>query len=240
MSTGLEYYNKKPNEPESSVMESLDYNFSVLRYPNGSPLKKFVDEYIIAVKNNLDINLFNCRFERPKIGSDYLNFLNFYIYLKGIDPLELGIFYVIDEEHDLKKIFYEILEKNKLPAVDKNTRIQFFIKDFEKNSRNFAISRACDDIHREIKVLYPDVLALSYWSCFYVFIDEDVYEKIITDTELLKEIKEYCYRAVKKHDKDNVWNRDNFYIRIDNHKIYKEIGGYNYFNSDYMDECMTI
>ena len=234
---GLEYYHPKQNEPQSSVMDSLDYDFSVARYPDSSPLKTFIDSYIIAVKNNLDINIFNCRFEKPVLAS---GLVNFYIYLKGISPLDLGIFYIIDGNHDLKKIFYEVMQNNKLPAINTNTKVQFILKDFEDNSKNRAIARASGDIRKEIKVLYPEVAEFSFMSCLYVFIYEDIHAKITADSMYLREIKEYCYNAVKKHDIDNVWNRDNFYIRVDNYKIYKEIGGYNYFNSDCMDEFMTV
>ena len=236
---GLEYYNPKPNEPTSSVMESLDYDFSISRYPDGSPLKAFVDAYITAVKNNIGIHLFNCRFERPRTDSV---FLNFYIYLRGVEPLELGIFYVIDDNnnHDLKKIFYEVLKNNKLPAIDADTGIQFWVKNFDDNARNRAVSLAWHDIHDTIKAIYPEVALLSFMSYFYVFIDEEIYKETSENTALLKEIKEYCYRAVKKQDIANVWNHDNFFIYVDNYKFYKEIGGHHYFNSDYMDKCMQL
>ena len=235
---GLGYYDKKPNEPKSSVMGGLDYDFSILRYPEDSPLKVFVEAYIVAVNNKLGIDIFNCRFERPQSNS---NFLNFYIYLRGIEPDALGIHHRIDDcNHALVKAFYEVLETNELPAIDTDTRLQFLVKNFENNSRDRAINFAWRDIHIEIRTIFPEVASLSNWNVFYVFIKDNVFEKTIANMEQLKKIKEYCRRATKKHDIDNVWNNDNFYIRIDNSKYYEEIGGQHYFNSDSMFECMTL
>ena len=235
---GLEYYDKKPNEPESSVMGSLDYNFSTFHYPEGSPLKNFVDAYISAAKDNLCLEVFNCRFERPRSNS---NFVNFYIYLLGVEPNALDIHYRIENSsHDLIKIFYEVLKRNELPAINTDIKLQFLVKNFENNSRGRAIYFAWHDIHREIQSVFPNVVSLSNWSVFYVFIEEVAFESVIANVEYLKRIKEYCYKATKKHDIDGVWNSDNFSIRVDNWKHYNAIGGQHYFNSDSMFECMML
>ena len=237
-SVTLEYYDIKPDEPHSSVMGSLDYDFSISRYPEESQLRNFVETYILAVNNTLGVNLFNCRFERPRTN---VLFVNFYIYLRDVDPNTLGIFFRIeDDSHDLIKIFYEVLENNEIPAIDTKTNIQFIVKNFEDNSKARAINLAWHSIHTKIKTIFPEVVSLSSWNYLYVFIKNDIFEETIVNIELLEKIKQYCYTVTKKHDIDNVWNSDNFYIRIDNWKNYEEIGGQHYFNSASMFDCLIL
>ena len=234
----LEYYNIKPNEPHSSVMESLDYDFSIFRYPEGSQLRKFVESYILTVNNNLGLNIFNCRFEKPQNDA---SFVNFYIYLSNVDPDTLGIFFHIDDDnHDFIKIFYEVLENNKIPVIDANTNIQFIVRNFENNSKARAMNLAWHDIHNKICTIFPEVVSLSCWNYLYVFIKNDIFKETVVNIELLEKIKHYCYTATKKHDIDNVWNSENFHIRIDNWKNFEEIGGQHYFNSDSMFDCIIL
>ena len=235
----LSFYDRQSNEPESSVLGSCDYDFSVTRYPKESQLKIFVDAYIARVKRDLGIDVFNCRFERPYRNSD---FVNFYIYLTDLDPyLDLGIYYRIEEkEHNLIKIFYEVLKDNKLPAIDTETRLQFLLKSFRKNSQERATYFTWHDIHDEIETVFPEVASLNHWCGFYLFIKDDDFEETIANIEYLKRIKDYCYNATKKHDIDNVFTEDNFHITIDNWKNYEEIGGQHYFNSDRMSGFMKL
>lgn len=235
---GLEYYDKRPGEPQSSVMGSLDYNFAVSRYPKDSFCGSFAAAYIRFIKESEQLDIFNCRFERPQVTS---NFVNYYIYLKKMDLARLAISYRIgDENHSLIKAFYKVMENNRLPGISEETRIQFLVKNFDQVTKEHSIALAWRSIHKEISAVFPEVAFLSSWTVFYVFVNENQFERIMSDSAYLEKVRKYCFEATKKCDIDGAWIYKDFHIRIDNYKNYKAIGGQHYFNSDLMSNCAVV
>lgn len=232
----LNLYNKKTEDSESSVMESLDYDFAVSRYSKDDFRYEFINAYTAYVEKHCNKVIYNCKFERPRNDAE---FMNLYIYMENPDP---NIRFRIDNpKHEYILAFYEVLKKCSLRGITMDTRIQFILKDIVKTMKATAVKKAWQDIHEPIKDIFPECMYLSSWGLyFYVFINSDVYEKILKDKERLKEIKRYCYEAVKKYDKDNVWTYEEYHIQLDNYKTYQEIGGRNYFNSDAMNSCFCI
>lgn len=231
----LELYNSAENDPKSSVIESSDYDFAISRYKEDDFRYEFVKKYIEYIKEKYGVNIFNCKFERP---DSYSKFINFYIYLWQADP---DIHYRIeDEKNKYIESFYEILKSTKLLGITETTEIQFLVKDILKTMISHSSNKAWNNIHKTIKSIFSEVVVVSYWNTFYVFINDDDFEKTVLDKEYLNEIRKYCYKATKEYDVDNVLDYSNFHIRIDNYKNYKEIGGQNYFNSDYMFNCITL
>ncbi|BBB90975.1 hypothetical protein MAMMFC1_01642 [Methylomusa anaerophila] len=217
-------------------MESLDYDFAVSRYSKEDFRYEFVNAYIACVKGLCNKIIYNCKLERPRNDSE---FLNFYIYMENPDS---NVQYRIDNpKHEYILAFYEVLKKCNLQGITMNTRIQFILKDIVKTMKATAVTKAWKDIHEPIGNLFPECAYLSAWEIyFYVFIQNDKYEKLLADEARMEEIKRYSYKAVKRCDKDNVWKYEEYRIKVDNYKIYHDIGGRNYFNSDAMNLCRCI
>lgn len=231
----LEAYNSKDNEPNSSVIESSDYDFAIYKYKEDDFRYDFVKRYIEYIKKKYSIDIFNCKFERPDSDS---KFINFYIYLWQAD---LDINYRIEDKHNKYiESFYEVLKSTKLLGITETTEIQFLVKDILKTMISHSSNRAWNNIHQTIKSVFQEVVAVSYWNTFYVFINDDDFEKRSLDKDYLNKIRMYCYKVTKEYDVNNVLDYSNFHIKIDNYKNYKEIGGHNYFNSDYMFNCITV
>ncbi len=233
--SSLGIYSAKENEPRSSVMESSDYDFAVQKYTKSDFRFRFVHEYINYIKLTYGVEIFNCKFELPQ--SD-CNFLNFYIYLWEDDPT---IQYRIEDANNhFIMAFYKILKDYPLPAVTEQLRLQFLIKNIYHVMHGRVLKLTWEDIHLRIKDLFPQIADISYWLVFYVFIKKEEFQVIIENTLQLNQIKEYCYKMSKIHDINNILCFEQFQIRIDNYDNYQLIGGYNYFNSDYMFNCLLF
>lgn len=232
---GLDAYNTKTYEPRNSVTGSSDYEFATTRYSKDDFRYTFTSKYMEFVKRVYDTEIANCKFERPRHDS---NFINFYIYLWDD---EFNLRHRIEDKSSYLIIsFYKTLKKHKLPAITEKTRVQFLVKNIKHVMKSRCLDLAWHDIHNEIKEVFREVADLSYWDDFYVFIDKDLFEQIVENTEYLERIRNYCYNAAKKHDTHHILSYQDFHIRIDNFQKYSSIGGYNYFNSDYMHECLKI
>ena len=66
-------------EPKSSPVPNLDYEFATARYSNSNFRRAFVDKFIRYVANDSEVEIYNCRFEKPR---NEINLINFYIYKK--------------------------------------------------------------------------------------------------------------------------------------------------------------
>lgn len=232
----LDFYNTKPNEPTSSVMESLDYEFASQKYEENDFRYAFTNQYIQYVFKNLGIKLYNCKFYRPMPDS---KFLNFYIYY--FDELPTKEYRLEDKNNPMIQAFYEVLKSNSLPGILPTTRIQFIQKNIKSAILANIIALACKDIEKEIKTVFPQVASISFWKYIpYIFIAKESFEDIIQDTDYLHSLKEYCYNHAKRYDKYNYLHFDQFHIRVDNHGFFSSIGGGNYFRSDSMYDCLLV
>lgn len=63
---GLEVYNTRDRESRSSVMDSFDYDFAVQKYRKSDFRFKFVKHYMKRIEATYGIQIFNCKFERPR------------------------------------------------------------------------------------------------------------------------------------------------------------------------------
>lgn len=229
----LDIYMTKENEPRSSVMESSDYDFAMQKYTESDFRFRFLQEYKNYIKLAYGVQIFNCKFELPQ--SD-CNFLNFFIYLWEED---LTVQYRIEDPgNHFITAFYKILKDYPLPAITEQLRLQFLIKNIRRVMYSRVLELTWADIHLSIKNIFPEVVDLSYWSVFYVFIKREEFNAVVENTLQLNQIKEYCFKMAKIHDVNNILSSEQFQIRIDNYDNYKSIGGYNYFNSDYMFNCL--
>lgn len=229
----LDIFNAKNDEPRSSVMDSSDYDFALQKYTETDFRYKFVQEYMKHIEFVHGIKIFNCKFERPQPDSD---FLNFYIYLWKDDP---NISYRIEDPHYFYiTAFYKVLSENPLPSVTKELHIQFLLKNVWSVMYGKVLDLTWHDIHLSISGIFPEIADMSYWSNLYIFIKSDEYEKVVKTPAILSQIKQYCYNNAVEHDIHNILDFDQFHIRVDNYENYQSIGGYNYFNSDFMFNCL--
>ena len=232
---GLDVYNTKENEPTSSVIESSDYDFATLKYSKKDFRYQFVENYIKYMMKNYGVTIFNCKFERPCSDSD---FVNLFIYLWEDDP---DIKYRIENSNNNFVVaFYEILNSYNLPAITKETRIQFIVKNIRSVMEGRCLNSTWYDIHNSIKITFPEIAELSYFAYFYLFIEKDKFDILIKNTHYLEKLKRYCFDAAKKHDINNILEYTQFHIRIDNYENYLSIGGQHYFNSDLMFDCLLL
>lgn len=232
----LSLYNRRPGEPESFVIDSLDYDFAISKYGENDSRYKFINAYTKHVMENYNKVIYNCKVERPRYDS---KFLNVYIYLKDLDGDVHGR--IDDPAHKFILSFHEVLKTWRLPGITENIRIQFVLKDIVKIMKAAPIAKAWHDINNQICILFPECAHIASWgSCFYVFIHSDKYDQLIKNKAKLEEIKKYCYEATKRYDINNVLKYEEYYILIDNYKTYKEIGGQHFFNSDAMNRCSLI
>jgi len=214
-------------------MESLDYDFAIQKYTKNDFRYKFVKRYIEYVKNTYKIDIFNCKIKRPKPDS---KFLNFYIYLWEDDP---AISYRIEDPlHFYITSFYKILDRYPLPQISKDLHIQFFQKNIKHVMYGKILDLTWHDIHESISGIFPQVANMSCWSAFYIFIKTEDFQLVVENTLLLSQIKKYCFEMAKKNDTHGILSFEEFYIRVDDYENYHSIGGYNYFNSDYMFDCL--
>lgn len=231
----LDIYNLLPCESESSVMESSDYDFATTKYQIHDFRYKFVHEYILYIKVNNNIEIYNCKFNRPKFSS---NFINFYIYMKNPDK-RLLFTRIEDRNNVYVSSFYEVLKEFRLPAITVNTRIQFIVRDINVVMKAYGYSHAWNWLHNNINKKFLEIESLNYWNTYYVMIKTEYFHKIIEDKEYLEKIKTYCYKYVKECDADNVWTYEEFHIRFEDYNIYRSLGQH-YFNSDAMFECLLL
>lgn len=234
---GLEIYDRKWGEPESSVLDSHDYNFATAQYEQADFRAVFIKEFIKNVQKKTGFSIFNCRFEHPRADSI---FLNFYVYLLHSKQEDLGTKYRIkDSKNVLVKCFSKTIKKRRLVAVTKKTDIQFIVKSFEKVARGYSLSLTWKYINKPILTKFKEIKHLTFWKCYYVLIDDERFEELIADKIYLSSIKKFLFDATKRWDNDNVWAFNDFQIRIDKYSTYINYGQH-YFNSDAMTDCLLI
>ncbi len=232
---GLEIYDRKWGEPESSVMDSLDYNFATAQYEPSDFRAVFIKEYIKNLQKKTGISIYNCRFNRPRADA---NFLNFYIYLLHTKQEDLGIKYRIEDSNNIfVECFYKTIKKRELIAVTQKTDIQFIVKSFEEVAKEHSLSLTWKYINKPILTKFKEIRHLTFWNCFYVLIADEKFEEMITDKIYLNTIKMFLFDATKRWDNHNVWVLNDFQIRIDKYSTYINYGQH-YFNSDAMTDCL--
>ncbi|MEG0366718.1 MAG: hypothetical protein RR585_07770 [Coprobacillus sp.] len=231
----IDSYNTQAHEPESSVIECSDYDFATTLYPKKDFRYDFVEAYIKYIKNTYNIDIYTCKFERPKNTSD---FINFYIYLYQD---EVKYRYRIEDKNDIYVTsFYKVLKEYPLPVIDENFHLQFLIKNISSVMYDKVLKETFYDIRESINKEFIEIESITHWNTLYIFIKEEYFDKLIQDTDYLLKIKDYCFQSALKHNPDDVLKDHTFSIRIENYAIYKSIGGQHYFNSDYMFDCLAI
>lgn len=231
----IDSYNTKSSEPVSSVIECGDYEFATTIYHKKDFRYRFVQAYIKYIKQTYNINIYTCKFERPRNNSD---FINFYIYLYQD---EVVYRYRIDDKNDMYvTAFYNILQEYPLPLIDKDFHLQFMIKNISSVMYDKILKETLYEIRESIKTEFIEVENITHWNTLYVFIKADYFDNLIQDINFLLKIKEFCFQSALRHNPDDILKERTFSIRVENYAIYKSIGGQHYFNSDAMFDCLTI
>jgi hypothetical protein len=231
----LDLFNKKPEEPKSSVMESSDYDFAIAKYNNQDFRYKFVRKYAEIMRIEYGIEVYNCKFERPRDDS---KFVNFYVYVWENDP---DVNYRVDDTNNRFYLaFVKSMSKISINGLNQKSRVQVILKNINNVMYGKILDNVWHDINKTIQVKFPKVNMLSYWSNLYLFISDEQYNKIFDNMDRLQMIKKYCYEVALKYDVHKILDYDKFKIRVDNIENYRSIGGQHYFNSDYMFDCPLI
>lgn len=161
----LKYYDYRGNEAKASVVESGDYAFASTVYTSGDFRHDFVNEYIRRFSERNDYNVLNLRIQRPRTDS---SFLNCYIYL---DSSEYGTFHRLDnKDNALIEVFYEVLAEHSLPAISKELRVQFIIRDYSVIQKANAANRVWSKVQSGVLEKYEEVESLSFFGSYYIFI----------------------------------------------------------------------
>lgn len=231
----LDLFNKKAGETESSVMESSDYEFAIAKYDSQDFRYQFVQKYAEIMSKEYGLEVYNCKFERPREDSA---FVNFYVYVWENAP---DVKYRVD---DTKNRFYMAFVKTmsevKLEGLNQESRVQVILKNIYNVMYGKILNSLWYDIHKSISGKFFEIELLSYWSNLYVFLSDEHYNNILEDTNRLQEIKRYCYEVALRFDLHKILDYDKFQIRVDNIKNYRAIGGQHYYNSDCMFDCPLI
>ena len=190
---GIEYFKDVKYD---EIPLSCEYKMANSQYDKDDLKKTFIDKFIKRVKKQLKINVFNCKF---RMGESRIYFI---IYLENLNS-EIS-WEGDDKKDELVKIFYQILNKYKLPGIDRNTNIDFCVKNYEYIYR-YGI---CYDVYRECEIgfnkRYKNVsVEMCHDGQLIVLIDDKIYEKYINNEKNLKKYRETIIENVKKYDKDN-------------------------------------
>lgn len=179
-------------------------------------IRKFISEFRKKVKRKLKVRIFTCVPELSMDGSFFYSdekgeFLTFTIYLENVPPERIGLKkgVYIDNNHDIVKIFYKTLKRYRLPGIDKSTRIQFFITNYQ----DCYEGKICFSVEEELKKSARTHKELSVTTTndgFVLGLEDEVYNQYINDEKYLKKYRNMIIKRVKKLDTEN---------RIDLNKI---------------------
>ena len=231
----LDLFNSKAGEPKSSVIESGDYEFAIAKYNNQDFRYKFVMKYSDIMGKEYDVEVYNCKFERPTEDS---TFINFYVYVSENDS---DVNYRVDDtKNKFKMAFIKTMSEVKIQGLNQKSRVQVIIKNIYNVMYGEILNNVWHDINKTIHGKFPEIELLSYWSNLYVFISDDYYNKIFANMDRLQMIKRYCYDVALKYDIHKILDYQKFKIRVDNIANYRAIGGQHYYNSDCMFDCPLI
>lgn len=222
-------------EPKSSPVPNLDYEFATARYSNSNFRRAFVDKFIRYIAADSEIEIYNCRFEKPR---NEINLINFYIYKKLDEDEKPGR--IKDPDNYYITSFYEVLKQSPTGGLTPETKMNFYIRDIELILQSNVIDKSIRHINEVLLSGYPfeECYGATYWDKIpYIFIKGKYYDAVLEDFDKIADIKAYCFQIVKAYDKDKIFTMDSFKICIESYDIYRDLGGYGYFNSDRMKEC---
>lgn len=231
----LDLFNRIAGEPESSVMESSDYEFATAEYNSQDFRYRFVQKYSEIMRKEYGLEVYNCKFERPREDSA---FVNFYVYVWENDP---NVKYRVDDRKNrFYMAFVKTMSEVKIQGLNQESRVQVILKNIYNVMYGKILNNVWHDINKTIHRKFPEIELLSYWSNLYVFLSDEHYHNILDDTNRLQEIKRYCYEVALKYDVHKILDYEKFKIRVDNIGNYRAIGGQHYYNSDCMFDCPLI
>lgn len=225
-------------EPKSSPVPNGDYEFATARYPKSNFRHAFVEKYISHIVGETGERIYNCRFEKPR---KEINLIHFYIY-KHIREGDI-VGRIKSPDNYYVKAFYDVLEQVPAGGITRETKLTMFVRDIDLVLQSYVIDKSIIHMNEVLLSGYPfeECYGATYWDkMVYVFIKGRYYDSLINNPERLEEIKNYCFKIAKAYDNDKVFTMENFFIRIENYDVFKEMGGYNYFNSEQMSRCIKI
>lgn len=227
------------SEYEHSVMPSLDYPFATSFYPPDDPRYALKQEFERLLWHHKKIRAYNCKFQTPKLAHTVYNV---YIYLYDrVKVMGKHYSHILSNNQDFIDLFYKALECFPLEEA-MNKRIQVFLEDYTICSKSYSITKSAEELRTVLTYNYSSIFTSINYSgtWLYVFFTAKGYSEIRKNTLHKKKLRKICYQIIKKHDLDNVWNVNEFHIRIDSQEHYDQYGVQHYFNSDAMIENTYI
>ncbi len=221
-----------PGEPRSSVMSSMDYVFATAVYPEEDLRRRFVDAYRENLKK-ASIEIYNMRFDQP---DDMKEALNIYVYLYEDDPTVR--YRVEDPQHILITTFYDTMEQCPLPNVPLYRQI--LVKNITTVMRETLLIRNCEQIRESLALEFPEIRRVHVYGSLYLFVKSDAFARLSSDLQRLERIRTLVYSVVSEEDSDKVLDKQDLRLYIDDIAIYNQIGGHNYFCSDYKLQCLEF
>lgn len=223
------YYMPKENESVHSVMPSLDYDFAVSKYKKDDFRFAFIERLKSLAMDKYKTEIYNCKLQTPGGSPDLVN-VYFYMW-EDDDTVDYRI---ENKRHYLIELFNEVNKQKPLIGFSQNIKWQFFVVNIKRVMRSKAVSDAVE----KIKVKINKGRYITNWDDIIYWFVDDTRENI--DKFNYLDIRQQCYKIVKKYDKHGVLDYDSFHLKVDEYNIYSSIGGYNYFKSDYMFSCRLV
>lgn len=218
-----------PGEPRSSVLSSQDYPFATAVYPDGDLRRRFVDLFRENLKK-ASVEMYNMRFDQP---DDMADSLNIYVYLYEDDPTVR--YRVENSQHILITTFYDTMEQCPLPNVPLYRQI--LVKNITTIMRETLLTRHCEQIRDALAPEFPEIKRVHVYGSLYLFVKSDAFLALQGDSRKLARIRKLVYSVIKNEDKDKILGSKDLRLFIDDIDIYNQIGGHNYFCSDYKLQC---
>lgn len=218
-----------PGEPRSSIMSSQDYSFAKATYPDGDLRRRFVDAY----RENLEkasVQTYNIRFDQP---DELTEILHIYVYLYEDDP-EVR-YRVEDPQHILITAFYDTMEQCPLPKVPLYRQI--LVKNIRTIMIETLLTRTYESIREAISPEFPEIRRIHVYGSLYLFVRSDAYLSLRDDAKRLAKLRKTIYAVVKKEDTDKILSPKELRLHLDDIEVYNQIGGHNYFSSEYKLQC---
>jgi hypothetical protein len=221
-----------PGEPRSSIQSSKDYEFATTFYPDEDLRRRFVDLYRENLKK-ASIDMYNMRFDQPDEMSDALNI---YVYLYEDDPTVR--YRVEDSQHVLITTFFDTMEQCPLPNVPLYRQI--LVKNITTVMRETLLTKHCEQIKETLAPEFPEIRRVHVYSSLYLFARSDAFADLRDDSKRLAKIRKLIYSVIKKEDKDKILGPNDLKLFIDDIAVYNQIGGHNYFCSEYKMRCVEF
>lgn len=228
------------NNYESSVLNSLDYDFASEIYTKSHPWYQLSILLKQELEDTYNNKIFNIKFEIKN------GFYNLRIYGQSQRDLEVFCPDPFPNYSKDKKLL--AIVDNCIQITQAETLVNLPLNANGVGLRNYKLVCQNKAISEAQFVLKKKLLKKHSYLCD-VLIFDGIITLLLEDEDTIKTflnnndsdiIKNKCFKILKKYDKHQVISLDTLNIRIDDYTIYKRIGGQHYFNSDYYINAQRI